>query len=483
MIRKPNRNSIRSQLPSKSGKKRIRIHSPHLHSGQLDIIERRRRFNVVVCGRRFGKTVLIRSKHLIARTATKRLKVGIFAPEFKDISETWEKICKTLKPISTSLDNTKKRMILKNGSSIEFWSLANERKRNSGRGRDYDILIYEETQSINANILEYHWQKVGRPTLSDREGEAWFFGTPPNTKKHFFYTLICRGAFNNPDVDGGDIIRSMDGSGYEDYITFRKSSYTNPHIKDSEIDAAKGELPLLIFEQEYLAICVEYAESPFLIALQDAKVQKRVFVQGLRVNWSLPVWISFDFNKNPMSAAIYQMGEKYSFIHCIKDFGAPKGQKVSIHYTCNLIREFIYKETGLRIGMWDGKKHKKPTHLKIRITGDATGNTNDSRQLNGLTYYQIIVEELGLKANHSLRLFRRNPPHSESFLHCNTWIAQHPRFFVDEVECSRLRYDMLNAQATGERRIDKKKYDPHYLDTLRYFLEAATPRKYAGYGK
>jgi len=103
MIRKHRKNfSIRSSLPSKSGKKVIRIHSPHLHSGQLDIIQRRRRFNVVVCGRRFGKTVLIRSKHLIARTATERLKVGIFAPEFKDIAETWEKICKTLKPITTS---------------------------------------------------------------------------------------------------------------------------------------------------------------------------------------------------------------------------------------------------------------------------------------------------------------------------------------------------------------------------------------------
>ena len=52
---------------------------PELHTGQVDIYNRRTRLNAVRCGRRWGKTVLITS--IAADRAMIGLKVGVFAPE------------------------------------------------------------------------------------------------------------------------------------------------------------------------------------------------------------------------------------------------------------------------------------------------------------------------------------------------------------------------------------------------------------------
>lgn len=121
---------------------------------------------------------------------------------------------------------------------------------------------------------------------------------------------------------------------------------------------------------------------------------------------------------------------------------------------------------------------KCPPNIRIFVTGDATGNTGDPRQVKSKTFYQIICEQLGLNPKKSLKLFKKNPPHAESFLQVNTWMSLHPDCKIDQDNCPELRYDILNTQANAERGIDKTAYDPHFGDTLRYFFEIALPRKY-----
>lgn len=467
-----------------AGGKKRKVKSPDLYDAQQDIWENKRRFNVALCGRRFGKTILIRK--LIIDAAIKGQKVGLFAPDFKSIKKTWNAVVESLeraKKVKTK-DSQQKQVFLKNGGFIAFFSLTNKGKQDSARGDDYDLVIYEETQSIGSSILKYHWQNVARATLTDRKGSAWFIGTPPNSRKHFFYQLICQGAVNTPSLHGTTDIKLPEQKDWPKFIkwkTFRDTAHSNPYIDNGEIKDAKNELPELIFLQEYLAICVEYAESPFFLCAQTKKGQDKIFTTGLKVNWSLPIWLSFDFNKNPMAATLWQKGRRNEFIHCIHEFGAPTGRKVNIHYTCKLVQQYIQKKTGIQIGMINqlkGEVKKCPPSLKIFVTGDATGNTGDPRQIKSKTFYQIICEQLGLKAGRSLKLFKKNPPHAESFLQVNTWMAQHPNFKVDERNCKETRYDILNTQATAERGIDKAAYDPHFGDTLRYFCEAALPRKY-----
>lgn len=464
------------------GHKTDNVKKPDLYDAQRSLWDRRKRFNVALCGRRFGKTILI--LFIIIFYLLQGKKVGIFGPSFKSIKKIWLWVAKLFTPLIKHKDGQYYQITLKNGGFVAFWSLNNKAKQDDGRGDDYDCVIYEETQSIASAILQYHWRNVARATLTDRKGSAWFIGTPPNSHKHYFYSLICRGAVNNEDLHRTTDIKLPEAKDHKKsrgWITFRDTAYSNPHIDDYEIDDAKNDLPELIFLQEYMAICVEYAESPFFLCAQTKAGQDKIFTTGLRVNWRKPIWLSFDFNKNPMACTLWQKADDNSYIYCIKEFGAPQGKKVNIHYTCKLIQDYIHRNTGVRIGMIDSAKRivkKCPPALRIFVTGDATGNTSDPRQVNGRTFYQIICEQLGLKPKKSLRLFKQNPRHGESFLQVNTWMSLHPNLKVDEKECPETRYDILNTQANAERGIDKGHHDPHFGDTVRYFFEAALPRKY-----
>lgn len=457
--------------------------APQLYEAQLNIINELERFNIWVCGRRFGKTVMITER--VIEGAKKGFKMAIFVPSKDEFLETWTKLRDVLKPIIQAIDNQKYIIRFKKGGHLKIWSLGHKGHRKNGRGMDYDIVMYEETQSIPSTLLKYHWQNVARATLADRKGDAYFIGTPPNSKKHYFYELICLGAINNLDLHGAPDIKLPPQEvhkNYQDWMTFRDTAYSNPHIENSELDHFRTQLPDMIFRQEIMAECVEFAESPFILCCQDVKGQAKIFKTGLKVNWSMPVWLSFDFNKNPMACTLWQKGRNNEFIHCIIEFGAPKNVKVNIHYTCKLIANYIRNQTGIQLGFQDANRrvHRKcPRNLTIFVTGDATGNTSDSRQIKGRTYYEIICEELGLNPTRSLQLFRKNPPHAESFLQVNTWMSLHKDFAIDKDKCPELRNDCLNAQTTGDLKIDKATYDPHFLDTLRYFFERALPRKYS----
>jgi hypothetical protein len=90
--------------------------------------------------------------------------------------------------------------------------------------------------------LEDGWLNSIRPTLTDYKGRALFLSTPRG--KNYFYSLYLK-------------------SGEQDWQSFKFSTYDNPHIDPSEIDAARAQLPEVVFEQEYMANPKENAANPF----------------------------------------------------------------------------------------------------------------------------------------------------------------------------------------------------------------------------
>ncbi len=216
----------------------IELILPSLHPAQQRIIDESRRFNVLACGRRFGKTTL--GIDLIIDKALDGYPVGWFSPTYKMLGEVWKEIVETTKQLQTRVAKQEHRIELLTGGVIDCWSLD---AADSVRGRKYARVIVDEAAMV-PNLGDA-WQAAIRPTLTDYEGDAFFLSTPKGI--NFFHECYSRG------VDGTQ----------PDWAAWHSPTLDNPHIKPAEIEAARQELPEQIFRQEYLAEFLQNSGAVF----------------------------------------------------------------------------------------------------------------------------------------------------------------------------------------------------------------------------
>jgi phage FluMu gp28-like protein len=95
------------------------------------------------------------------------------------------------------------------------------------------------------NFSEHVWTGELRPTLSDRDGDAMFISTPDG--KDWVFRSYQRGQDETADS----------------WASWQWPTYANPHVDNSEVDAAREELPERIFRQEYLAEFVDESGGVF----------------------------------------------------------------------------------------------------------------------------------------------------------------------------------------------------------------------------
>jgi predicted phage terminase large subunit-like protein len=202
---------------------------PRPHAGQYKVWSEAKRFNVLDCGRRFGKTEF--GGILTAETCIKGGPVGWFAPGYKRMLEPWQKVRGYFAPITKRVSETEKRIELVTGGSVDFWSC--EDSKDAGRSKAYKRIIVDESCLIR-NLREL-WQDSLRATLADYRGDAWFLSTPKG--KDFFWELFQRG--QDPDR--------------KDWASWQMPTSTNPYILGSEIEDARGDMPPRSFAQEFLA--------------------------------------------------------------------------------------------------------------------------------------------------------------------------------------------------------------------------------------
>ncbi len=210
----------------------MRIELPNPHINQKKILECDRRFIVVMCGRRFGKSEL--SQILAISEAIKGGQVAYITPTYKLAKAFFERLTAAL-PFKNNISNLK--IYCPNNGSIEFYT--GERLDNL-RGRKFHLVIIDEAAFIPD--LESGWQNSIRPTLTDYQGKAVFLSTPRG--KNFFYSMFMK-------------------QGEADWQSFKFSTYDNPYINTKEIDEARLQLPEVVFEQEYLANPSENSANPF----------------------------------------------------------------------------------------------------------------------------------------------------------------------------------------------------------------------------
>jgi hypothetical protein len=169
------------------------------------------------------------------------------------MAETWRELCSTLAPVILNKNEQERRLELISGGAIDLWSLDSP---DAGRGRKYAVIVIDEAAMIPT--LEQAWQQSIRPTLTDFRGSAWILSTPRGL--NYFNVLFNRGQ----DCE------------HDDWASWQMPTSTNPFIALEEIEAARMDMTEAAFQQEYLALFVNWEGSVFRRVVEAATATRKL---------------------------------------------------------------------------------------------------------------------------------------------------------------------------------------------------------------
>jgi hypothetical protein len=220
----------------------VKITLPKLHPAQIQIKNERKRFNVIDCGRRFGKNVMLQDG-AIETALRDGMPVGWGAPTYKMLLDDWKSIANVLAPVTARRNEQEKQLRLVTGGTVEMFSLDNP---DAIRGKKFKRFIVNEAAFV-PSLMDI-FNMVIRPTLIDYQGEADFAGTPKG--RNGFWQL-----YNITD---------------KNWMRWQMSSYSNPHILAAELDALKATMLERAWRQEIMAEFLDDGGGVFRFVMEAA---------------------------------------------------------------------------------------------------------------------------------------------------------------------------------------------------------------------
>lgn len=240
------------------------------------------------------------------------------------------------------------------------------------------------------------------------------------------------------------------GKKYDVYFTYRSTWTTykdNPFCKPER--AAMLE-QLIVLDPYYYDVFTlgrwgnRNTEDPYCYCFDKEK-----HVGKTRIIPNLEIYLSFDFNVNPITCGVYQ--HDGNWIHVIESI---KLANSDIYKLC----EYILVKYGKYI---------------LIITGDATGRNTSALVQDGINYYTVIKSQLSL-SDGQMRQPTINPPVKENRVLVNS-VLHKMDVTMDAENCRDLIYDCQNVSVNemgeidkGDRSNPKKRAD--HLDNFRYYL-------------
>lgn len=222
----------------------IAINLDALHQAQQRISDERARYNILSCGRRWGKTHF--TYRLIAEICQYNLNngfsedMGYMSPTYKNLAPTWRRFTKTFAPIITRKSETEHIAEIMNSFVIEFWSLD---KPENIRGRQYKRIIVDEAALIPG--LRAIFKLILSPTIGDLVGDAWFFSTPRGMNDfHHYYKLGQNPLFTK-------------------WASWIMPTSTNPYFPKDELEEQRALLDPDEYAQEWEGKFVSLGNNPF----------------------------------------------------------------------------------------------------------------------------------------------------------------------------------------------------------------------------
>ena len=142
---------------------------------QKELHNKLKRFNVICCHRRFGKTVFA-INHLIKTALSKtNSRLAYIAPTYrqgKNVAFDYLKeYTQPLMKLGGSRHETELKIDLWNGSRIQIFGADNP---DALRGLGFDGVVLDEFALMSPRT----WTEVVRPAVSDKLGYVIFIGTP-----------------------------------------------------------------------------------------------------------------------------------------------------------------------------------------------------------------------------------------------------------------------------------------------------------------
>ncbi len=203
-----------------------------LHPSQQQARDAAKRFNVLNCGRRWGKTLM--GADLTITAAVEGAAVGWGSPTYKMLADVWREMLDTLAPVIVDKSEQEHRIEMVNGGTLEMWSMDNAE---AVRGRFYDLFIVDEAATVAD--LENKWNQIIRPTLIDKKGSAWFMSTPKGMNGFYKLHLLGRDPANS------------------EWQSWHFTSYDNPYLDPTELDQMRATMTERDYRQEILAEFLE----------------------------------------------------------------------------------------------------------------------------------------------------------------------------------------------------------------------------------
>lgn len=173
---------------------------------------------------------------------------------------------------------------------------------------------------------------------------------------------------------------------------------------------------------------------------------------------SYPVYLSFDFNREPLTCVASQMsphkGHKDSFIHHFKEFVGD----MQLLEMCQQIKSAF------------------PSSI-LYVTGDASGRKGDvAYSSRNSTHYTMIQSALDI-SDKQMHINPKNIEHGDSRLLVNTMMYHYPNVYFSETGCPNLINDCEIAEVDdksnkpGHLKKDRDKFKLDLFDGCRYFYQ------------
>jgi hypothetical protein len=350
------------------------------------------------------------------------------APIFSQAKIAYKRMKRFIQPQELFKSNEAELSItLANGAVISFKSGDNA---DSLYGDDvYAVVIDEATR-----MKEDSWFAI-RSTLTATNGPAKIIGNVKGTNNWVY--KIAR------DAEAGKL---------PDWSFFKltaKDAVDAGVLKQSEIDDAERTLPKGIFLELYYAIPFVNSSNKFAFAFDKTK-----HVSTCTINYDFPIYLSFDFNKNPICCSIVQYYNETVFIpHVIKL------ENSDIYRLCAHIKN-MFTAPGL----------PEPHFI---VNGDASGNNKSAMVKDNLNYFRIIKAELDLSHGQMQQLASNPSIEENQVLVCA--VLEHVKHCIDPDNAQPLISDLEFAEMLPDGKLKKadrndtaQQLDP--LDTYRYFI-------------